>query len=162
MLDFWENMLLFWQEFLSNQVIIVMLIGVVGAQILKVPWHWFRIRKWDFSLLWSASGMPSSHSTAVSSVATYVGLIYGFGSALFAICFLLAIVVMYDARGVRRAAGEQAEALNYLLKLEEQLIEQRSSVLLEQRLGHTTWQVVGGMLFGMSVGMLYFLWQIGL
>jgi len=161
MVNFFENMLFFWQELLGNQVIIVMLIGVLGAQVLKVPWHWARSRQWDLSLLWSASGMPSSHSTAVSSVATYVGLIYGFGSALFAICFLLAIVVMYDARGVRRAAGEQAEALNYLLKLEEQLIEERSSVLLEQRLGHTTWQVAGGMLFGMSVSMVYFFWQVG-
>lgn len=142
------------QALVANPFIAVMFASILLAQMLKVPWYWLRTQRVDWSLLWSASGMPSSHSAAVTSVMIMVGLRSGFDSLLFGVVAMIGMIVMYDARGVRRAAGEQAEALNYLLDLGAKIDHRKHTLLLEQRLGHTSWQVLGGALLGAALAVL--------
>ena len=84
------------------------------AQLVKVPIHFIVTKKTDWSLLTSTGGMPSSHSAAVTALATAVALETGLDSTLFAITTVFALIVMYDAKGVRRQAGEQAAVLTGL------------------------------------------------
>lgn len=147
----------FMSELAANPTLYVVMVAVITGQLLKVPWKYLRLKRWDWSMLWSASGMPSTHSAAVSALYTIVGLESGFDSLLFAVTLVIAMIVMYDARGVRRAAGEQAEAINYLLDIEADIEHRQHKILLEQRIGHTLYQVIGGALWGM--GMAYFLYH---
>src|SRR5512143_2103596 len=85
------------------------------AQVLKVLIDLIRNRRLDFRYLTQMSGMPSAHSASVSSLATAVGLQEGWDSAIFAVAAAFALVVMFDAQGVRRAAGIQARILNQMM-----------------------------------------------
>src|SRR4051812_8596292 len=99
-------------EILLNFPLIAALIAIFFAQFIKVPIHYIALRKLDWSLLNSTGGMPSSHSAAVTSLATGVALESGLNSNVFAVAALFAIITMFDATGVRRQAGEQAAVLN--------------------------------------------------
>lgn len=101
---------------LENFSLIIALIGVVVAQILKVPVQLIVTRRLDWGLMFSNGSMPSSHSCAVAALATGVGLESGFTSTVFAVATMFAIITMFDAAGVRRQAGEQASLLNQLRK----------------------------------------------
>jgi len=104
-------------------------------------------RHFDPRLLWATGGMPSSHSALVMSLAISVGLNAGFDSPLFAVAAVLAIVVMYDAAGVRRAAGRQAQKINLIM---EELLSGHplNEEHLRELLGHTPSQVAVGALVG--------------
>lgn len=117
------------------------------AQVLKVVYILFTKRRLDLRMLTSAGGMPSSHSAFVSALATAVGFREGWDSSTFAICVVLATVVMYDAAGVRRAAGHQASILNRILTelfSGQPLSEER----LLELIGHTPIQVFIGAVIG--------------
>lgn len=119
------------------------------AQVLKVLINLYRDRRLNFRYLVGAGGMPSSHSALVVSLATGIGLVYGTDSAAFPISVVLAMVVMYDAAGVRQAAGKQARVLNKILADWEQshswsVSEER----LKELLGHTPRQVLAGAVLG--------------
>ncbi len=101
-------------QFLHNKAILCAIVAWAIAQLIKIITDIVTERRFDWQLLFSTGGMPSSHSSFVTSMAIYTGLDQGFDSAYFAIAFVVAIVVMYDAAGVRRAAGKQAAALNKL------------------------------------------------
>ncbi len=88
--------------------------AIFFAQFIKVPLHFLVTKTWDWSLLTSTGGMPSSHSAAVAALSTGVALDVGPGSSLFAVSAIFAIIVMFDATGVRRQAGEQAVVVNQL------------------------------------------------
>lgn len=95
-----------------------------GIQAFKVIYDLVVTKKFDFKRILGAGGMPSSHSAVVTSLAVLVGKAEGFGSAIFALSMIFAFIVMYDAAGVRRAAGKQAKLLNKIietpgLKIEE-------------------------------------------
>jgi len=110
-------------------------------------------RKFDLTLLWAPGGMPSSHSALVSALAVSVGMNVGFDSAPFAIAVALATVVMYDAAGVRQAAGKQAQKINRIVEellAGHPLNEER----LRELLGHTPFQVVMGALCGILIAWL--------
>ncbi len=97
--------------------------------------------------------MPSSHSSLVVALATAVGLTQGFGSPLFAVAVVLAFVVMYDAQGIRRQAGNQARIINKMLQnVENAGIKVDKN--LKELLGHTPIQVLGGTLLGIIVALL--------
>ena len=85
------------------------------AQIIKVPVTYLFTREVDWSLLLSAGGMPSSHSALVTALGWAIGLEYGFDSPVFAIAFISGAIVIYDATGVRRAAGEHAKVINRMI-----------------------------------------------
>ena len=118
------------------------------AQTIKFSLHLIFNKKIDFRLFTTTGGMPSAHSAFVVGLATTVGLICGFESIVFAIAVVNALVVMYDAAGVRRAAGKQAACLNRIMddfyKHEIQEIGGR----LKELLGHTPYQVFWGAILG--------------
>lgn len=120
-------------------------------QSFKVIWDLVTVKKFNFKRILGAGGMPSSHSAVVTSLATLIGRYEGFDSAIFALSLIFACVVMYDAAGIRRAAGKQAQLLNKIintpglsgLQVQEKLVEV---------LGHTPTQVFVGALIGIIVG----------
>ena len=131
----------------SNRVLIAALTWWAIAQLIKVPINYAVHRRIDLRLWVSAGGMPSSHSALVCALATAVALKDGLGSTTFAICVALAMVVMYDAAGVRQAASAQARIINQIVDEMFQghpISEQR----LKELLGHTRFQVLVGALMG--------------
>ena len=122
----------------------------VLAQIVKVPLDYFFTREFNWHLLLSAGGMPSSHSALVTGLAWTIGLEYGFDSPVFAVAFVVAAVVIYDATGVRRAAGEHAKVINRMIAdlVEGHPLKEKE---LKELLGHTPRQVFAGIIFGWLV-----------
>jgi len=145
----------FFKEVFSNQHLWLSLLAMVIAQVLKIFLHFFQTKKINLKLLFSTGFMPSSHSSQVACLATTVGMDQGFGSYAFAIAAIFAGIVMYDAAGVRRAAGKQAAILNKMMEdyfSKKQVQNHR----LKELLGHTPMQVYGGLLLGVIVGLLFY------
>ncbi len=123
------------------------------AQVAKVTLTSVRQRRLNLRVLAETGGMPSSHSAIVAGLTTAVGKYSGVGSAAFAIALIFTFVVMYDAAGLRRAAGRQAEVLNRLV---EDLVHMRGvqEARLRELLGHTPTEVLVGALIGFVVGLI--------
>lgn len=122
--------------------------AVILAQILKFFVHLIWKRKVDLRLFTTTGGMPSSHAAGVMGLSATVGFICGFSSIEFAMAFGYALVVMYDAAGVRRAAGKQAACLNkIIMDIYKQELKEAGGKLKEL-LGHTPMQVFAGAIFG--------------
>ena len=134
-------------EFLANRVAQATFIAWATAQILKVFVELIWKRKLNLRLLTSASGMPSSHSAMVCSLTTAIAIREGAASSLFVASLVLALIVMYDAAGVRRAASIQARILNQII---DELFQGHpiSETHLRELLGHTPIEVVAGALLG--------------
>ena len=134
-------------EFIANPVIQAIFVPWFIAQIAKPIIEYIRKRKVNLRLLVSAGGMPSSHSASVCALATAVAIQEGVRSTLFAISFILAIIVMYDAAGVRRAASIQARILNQII---DELFQGHpiSETRLRELLGHTPVEVFAGAILG--------------
>ena len=130
------------------EVIFVAFSGILVTQVIKCLLHLIIKRKLDLRLFTTTGGMPSSHSAGVVGLSTAVGLIKGFSSVEFAIALGYAFIVMYDAAGVRRAAGKQAACLNKIIMdvYKQDLAEAGGK--LKELLGHTPMQVFIGALFG--------------
>ncbi len=127
------------------------------AQLIKVPLDYMFTREFNWHLLLSAGGMPSSHAALVAGLCWAIGLEYGFNSPVFAIAAVMAIIVIYDATGVRRAAGEHARVINRMIEdlaSGHPLKEEE----LKELLGHTPGQVLAGTIFGVLVGSLAWWW----
>lgn len=122
------------------------------AQVIKVLLNAIQHKTLNLKILLSSGGMPSSHSAFVCAIAASIAQMYGLGSPLFALAAALALVVMYDACNVRRAAGEQAKVLNYLLGHLDQISPELAGKALQELLGHTPLQVLMGALLGITVG----------
>ncbi len=141
-------------QLIANRVLQTAVGALLAAQILKVFFVLLVRGKLDLRFFLNSGGMPSSHSALVSALAVSIGREYGFDSAFFAIATVFALIVMYDAAGVRRAAGKQAEVLN-------QIIEQiyRNQNLTQERLkeliGHTPIEVFAGCLLGILYALVY-------
>ncbi len=123
------------------------------AQAAKVIYTSVRQRRLNLRVLAETGGMPSSHSAIVMGLTTGIGRINGFSSVTFAIALIFSVVVMYDAQGVRRAAGRQAAVLNRLV---EDMVAQRGiqEDRLRELLGHTPVEVLVGAALGIVVGLL--------
>lgn len=130
------------------EVIIVAFTGIITAQIIKFLLHLVIKRNMDLRLFTTTGGMPSSHSAGVMGLSTTVGLIRGFNSIEFAIALGYAFIVMYDAAGVRRAAGKQAACLNKIIMDLYNQDLQEAGGKLKELLGHTPMQVVAGAIYG--------------
>jgi len=143
----------FLNELFSNQALIATLIAWFFAQSVKVITDVIREKKFKFKQFALPGGFPSSHSAAVSALATSIGLNFGFDSALFAISIIFAGVVISDAQGIRRAAGKQAEILNRII---EDFYMHRGLKIeyLKELLGHTPFEVFIGILFGIAVAII--------
>ena len=124
------------------------------AQVIKVPLHLLMKRQWQPMLIFSTGGMPSSHSSFVTSLATLVGIERGFNSTDFAIVTVFALIIMYDASGVRRAVGKQAAILNQILDdfHHKKHIEQKR---LKELIGHTPKEVIFGAILGIITAIVF-------
>lgn len=151
-----------------NFPLLASLAAIFFAQFVKVPIQFIAIRKWDWSLLTSTGGMPSSHSAAVTALSTGVALDHGLHSSIFAISAVFAIITMFDATGVRRHAGEQATVLNQLVidfnkfveeaKVWPQKGEKDKQKKLKELLGHQPIEVFFGGLTGILLTLfLYYI-----
>jgi len=137
------------QAWLHNVVFWSAVVAWLLAQGGKVPLRFLRTRRWDWGLLVSPGGMPSSHSALVSAAAFAAGLRAGFGSPLFGVAVAFAAIVVYDATGIRRQAGEHATLLNRIV---QDLQDGRlwDGEILREVLGHTQWEAFWGVLLGMA------------
>ncbi|HSO28187.1 MAG TPA: divergent PAP2 family protein [Anaerolineales bacterium] len=131
----------------ANPVLLAAL-GAWGlAQAIKIPLEYVRNRRWDFALLFRAGGMPSSHSALVAAATHSIGLFVGFYTPLYALAFVVAMIVIYDATGIRRQAGMHAEIINAMIKdlaSGHPLREQQ----LREVLGHTPMEALAGTILG--------------
>lgn len=123
-------------------------------QLFKLIYDLVTTKKFNFKRILGAGGMPSSHSAVVTSLATMIGISQGIESPMFAISVIFAFVVMYDAAGVRRAAGKQAELLNEIVNTPG-LSEIEVTGKLQEALGHTPKQVIVGAIIGVLVGFIF-------
>ena len=123
-------------------------------QLFKVIWDLVVTHKFNFKRILGAGGMPSSHSGVVTSLAAMIGKTQGIDSPIFALSVIFAFIVMYDAAGVRRAAGKQAKLLNKLVETPGLTNIQVQERLVEV-LGHTPKQVLVGAMIGILVGTIF-------
>lgn len=143
-------------ENLGLQVILSGFVGAYAAQFIKFLTYYIKYRKCNFKLLATTGGMPSSHTGATVALTTSVGLIQGFDSVEFAIAFGFTMVVMYDAAGLRRSAGQMAALLNKMV--DDYYADKKSRIhhdKLMEVLGHTPLEVLVGAVLGVFVA--YFL-----
>ncbi len=136
-----------------NAILISAVTAWAIAQLLKVAVNVILLRKLNFHLIFSSGGFPSSHSATVSALALGIGKYYGWDSPIFAVSAVFGMIVLYDAAGVRRAAGKQAEVINRLVeRLHPSLHFDQER--LKELIGHTPLEVFGGASVGIIVGLL--------
>ena len=145
----------FLNELLQNKILICAATGWCVAQVLKTLIHLFFTRKFVAERLVGSGGMPSSHSATVCALSTATLFAYGVGSFEFAISFIFAIIVMHDAMGVRRQAGNQARVLNELIDVFADMNSDMSPQdKLKEFVGHTPLQVLVGGLLGITIAII--------
>lgn len=141
-------------DILNNHVLIVALIACLTAQVLKAFIELVRHRKLNLRVMVGTGGMPSAHSALVTALACGVGQTLGWASPLFAATSVFSIIVMYDAAGVRQAAGLQAKVLNQII---DELFQEKPELRedrLKELLGHTPFQVIAGSILGVMISYL--------
>jgi len=141
------------RQIFDNNVLLTSILAWLIAQVLKVPLTIVFMGRLDLRRFIEAGGMPSAHSALAVSLATSIGRIEGYNSTIFALSVMIALVVMYDAAGVRRAAGKQAAVLNDII---EQLYAHKGiePEKLKELLGHTPVEVIAGAILGIVVSLL--------
>ena len=134
----------------QNKALIAGLTAWALAQVIKIPLDYLRTRRWNWSLLLTTGGMPSSHSALMTATTLAIGLYYGLDSPVFALGVVITMIVTYDAAGVRQQAGIHAKRINVIVAelLKGHPINERD---LREVLGHTPLEVAGGILLGMAV-----------
>jgi acid phosphatase family membrane protein YuiD len=143
----------FFQALFSNKCLVAAATAWTLAQIIKVPLEYLLHHEWDWRLLISAGGMPSSHSALVTGVSAAIGFTQGFDSPIFAVAIVVALIVIYDATGVRRHAGDHARVIN--LMIDELLTgHPLAEKELKEVLGHTPREVVAGIALGIIVAIV--------
>jgi uncharacterized protein len=141
-------------DIVHNWVLLVSIAASLTAQLLKLILEFAINRKINFRVIVETGGMPSAHSALVTALATGVGQVKGWDSVEFAIATIFAIIVMYDAAGVRQAAGKQARILNQIM---DEMFQEHSAFnedRLKELLGHTPVQVIVGSALGIAISLL--------
>jgi acid phosphatase family membrane protein YuiD len=142
-------------DFFHNGIVLTSMAAWFIAQSIKVALGYFREKRFNFRWFVGTGGMPSSHAACVTSLATSIGVTFGFDSALFAITLIFTSIVLFDAQGVRLNAGKQAEILNKMLDdiyWKKKLDEDK----LKEFLGHTPIEVWAGTFLGIIVSLLLY------
>lgn len=137
-----------------NTILTGSIFAMLMAQFLKLFTHLIQEKKLNLARFVGSGGMPSSHTAFVVCLSVSIGLVEGWDSSVFAVAVTFAMIVMYDATGVRRAAGMQAKILNQIideLDSEHIIREQR----LKELLGHTPKEVLGGAFLGVLIAALF-------
>jgi len=137
-------------DLFQNKALAAGLIAWLMAQVIKMPLNYFYTRKWNWALLLTTGGMPSSHSSLMTGTVFAIGLYYGFDNPVFALGVAITMIVTYDAGGVRRQAGIHAQRINVLFGelLSGHPVSEKD---LREVLGHTPLEVMGGILLGLVV-----------
>jgi uncharacterized protein len=144
-----------------NAALMAACFAILFTQLLKVPIHFVQHRYWDFHKVIEAGGMPSSHASGVVALSTVLGFLVGPKSPIFATAVVFSAIVLYDAGGIRRHAGEHAVLLNRLAmemeKLDLTIAEDppQEGERLKEILGHEPKEVVLGALLGVCIGVLF-------
>ncbi len=145
-------------EMVTNKALIIPIVAWAIAQLLKVLVVLAQEKHLDLRYLVGSGGMPSSHSAFVSSLATTVALIAGAGSVSFGISVIFALIVMYDAAGVRQSVGQQSVVLNRILRelrIQRQHPSDELGRDLRELIGHAQFQVIAGALLGIAVALFW-------
>jgi hypothetical protein len=140
-------------QIFKNRILMTTLLAWITAQLFKVTMGVIKNKRFDFRWFVGSGGMPSSHAAGAAALASSIGLEMGFSSVYFALAVAFAIVVMFDAQGVRRATGKQAQVLNKVMDdiyWQGRIQEDR----LRELIGHTPFEVLVGMLWGIIVAFL--------
>ena len=142
-----------------NPILTVALLAWFVAQVLKTLINFILLGKFQLERMWGDGGMPSAHSATVCAMVIATARSEGFGSAIFAVAAVVAIITMHDAMGVRRETGEQAKVLNKMIEQWIDVTEKNATFLqnmhLKEMVGHTPLQVLAGFVVGCVVGALY-------
>ena len=156
-----ENSMNQLSDLFSNPFLTTPLFAWLCAQVLKTFTHLWIYRTFDIRRLFGDGGMPSGHSATVTSLAALAGLVYGLASFEFAVSAILAIIVCHDAMGVRLETGKQAAVINDLVEIIDMLTADDSvpEVKLKEFVGHTPIQVFAGILVGLAVAGLRYLFM---
>lgn len=149
---------------LSNVPLLVALFGILFAQFVKIPIHFLLTRELDWRLMTSTGGMPSSHSAAVTALTTAIAFEHGLDSSMFAISAIFAVIVMFDASGVRYQAGQQALIINQIRADFQTFVsgtkdwikkdDEQKIVELKTLLGHKPSEVFAGALTGILISII--------
>lgn len=146
--------------FFGNYILSVALLSWLAAQICKTIINYILSGKFEAERMWGAGGMPSAHSALVCSMFMAAAKSQGVNSPIFAIAFILAAIVMYDAMGVRRETGEQAKVLNRMISDWLSEDEDAPAYLaqndrkLKEKVGHTPFEVLSGALLGILIAVI--------
>ena len=140
-------------DLLANTVLWIAVACWAAAQVLKLILYSIHSRRLEIERLFGAGGMPSSHTSTVCGLTVAVARIYGLQSPLFTLSLVMACIVMYDATGVRRAAGEHAKVLNQILFSDGESMTP-SQKALKEFLGHTPLEVLAGAILGVILGLI--------
>jgi uncharacterized protein len=139
----------------GNKLLDVVFISMFVAQLYKLISSYFPAKKIVWSRLWETGGMPSSHSASVIALTTAVAFTEGLRSIAFAICVVFSIVVMYDAAGIRKAAGEHAGVINQLTDFFSTAFDKKfNNEKLKELLGHNRTEVFVGAVLGLLIALL--------
>ena len=142
-----------------NEILTVSLLSWFVAQVLKTIINFVLLGRFQLERMWGDGGMPSAHSATVTAMVIATARSEGIHSAIFAVAAGVAIITMHDAMGVRHETGEQAKVLNQMIEEWIDISEKNSPFLqnmhLKEMVGHTTLQVMAGMVVGIVVGCLY-------
>ncbi len=130
--------------FFNNSVLFWSLLSCLIAQFFKIVFYFFSSGEIKFGIMFETGGMPSSHSALITGAASGIGYELGFDSPIFALAVAVALIVMYDASGVRKSTGIQAAEINKISKK----LDDKSEVLLKETLGHTKIEVLVGSFLG--------------
>ncbi|HEY9835958.1 MAG TPA: divergent PAP2 family protein [Vampirovibrionales bacterium] len=136
---------------IDNRVLLVATLACLIAQSAKLAIELARNRKFNFRILVETGGMPSAHSALVTALATGIGQTAGWNSTEFALATIFAVIVMYDAAGVRQAAGKQARILNQIVDEFFSDDHELNEARLKELLGHTPFQVIVGAILGVCI-----------
>ncbi len=141
----------------DNRVLFAVCTAWLAAQVLKTLIYSLLYKRFDKERIFGSGGMPSSHTATVISLAVSVGIREGFATSIFAICAVFSMVVIYDAMGVRRETGRQGEVINRIIR--EFLLEGKpiSEDNMKTLVGHTPLEVLGGIIVGIAVALLFML-----
>jgi acid phosphatase family membrane protein YuiD len=139
----------------GNKLLDVVFISMFAAQLNKLISSYFPTKKIEWSRLWETGGMPSSHSASVIALTTAVAITDGFRSIAFAICVVFSIVVMFDAAGIRKAAGDHAGVINQLTDFFSTAFDKKfHNEKLKELLGHSRTEVFVGAVLGLLIALL--------
>ena len=145
-------------EILHNRAIVAAVLAWAIAQGLKVLLTLIISRKFDHSRMWGSGGMPSAHSATACSMVVATGKYSGVHSSVFAVAFVVAVIVMYDAMNVRRETGEQSKILNQMIRQWMDEGSKHAPILADHKLkelvGHTPVEVLSGAAVGICMGLM--------